>query len=209
MLFRSSITHTLTGTGATISNIGMARMYSGYVTGQGNLGRVDTAAMVHVPSGWVSANTSLVTNAYSLFVEDTRSSITNYGPQNQYATFTSNAAVVLTSANLSLGNYQEKQYSLGTTSGNLSINYNNGTVQTATLNGDIQLWSNNFTNFIAGRSITLILTQDATGSRVLNTTNLKYAGGITTLSTAANSIDVMNIYYDGTNYLTALVKGYV
>jgi hypothetical protein len=82
-------------------------------------------------------------------------------------------------------------------------------IQTATLNGSIQLWSNNFTNFIVGRSITLILTQNGTGSQALSTTNLKYAGAVNTLSTAPNSIDVMNIYYDGTNYLAALVKGYV
>ena len=222
MLFRSIATafnsqsgwNSLTpGTGRLASNIQIARLFAGTIPGnqQANL-TIGSAVGLHIINGWapgVVSGTDTITNRYAVLNEDAGTSITNYGPMNQYATFTSNAAVTLTSANLSLGAYQEKQYSLGTTSGNLAINYNNGSVQTATLNGDIQLWSNNFTNFIAGRSVSLILTQDGTGSHVLNTTNLKYAGGVNTLSTAANSIDVMNIYYDGTNYLTALVKGYV
>jgi hypothetical protein len=53
----------------------------------------------------------------------------------------------------------------------------------------------------------LILTQDGTGSRLL-TSDLKYAGASKTLSTAASAIDVINIFYDGTNYLASLVKGY-
>ena len=114
-----------------------------------------------------------------------------------------------TSGNVGLGAYQEKIYSYGTTSGTISVNYNNGTVFNLTLNGDIILNSANFSNFIPGRSITLVITQDGTGGRVISSTDLKYAGSVNTLSLAPNAIDVMNIYYNGTYYLAALVKGYV
>lgn len=81
----------------------------------------------------------------------------------------------------------------------------NGTVQKITLTGNVTFSA--FANPVAGQSITLIITQDATGSRTLTST-FKFAGASKTLSTAANSIDVLYVFYDGTNYLASLVKGY-
>ncbi len=104
--------------------------------------------------------------------------------------------------------YYETVNALGNQSGTLTINTGICNTFTMTLTGDITLNTSGFTNMIAGKSITLILTQDATGGRILSS-NMKFAGGINTLSSAANAIDVMNIYYDGTNFLASLVKGYV
>jgi hypothetical protein len=59
----------------------------------------------------------------------------------------------------------------------------------------------------SGQSATLILTQDATGNRTLSST-MKFAGGNKTLSTAANAIDMLFIFYDGTTYYASLTKGY-
>lgn len=57
------------------------------------------------------------------------------------------------------------------------------------------------TNPIAGCSGTLIIKQDATGSRVLTLpAGSKVVGGALTLSTAANAADVAAFTYDGTNY---------
>jgi hypothetical protein len=86
-----------------------------------------------------------------------------------------------------------------------------------TLWGPVQLVTanNNFTlnfpsNMAVGQSLTLVIRQDATGNRVM-TPNAAYrfAYGVKTLSTAANAIDVLSIFYDGTNFLCNLVKGYV
>jgi hypothetical protein len=111
--------------------------------------------------------------------------------------------------NVQFTGYRETVYSLGTSvTGTISVDYNNGTVQTATLTGNVILNTNNIANMTTGSSLTLILTQDATGSRLL-TSNLKYAANNRTLSTAANSIDSMTIFYTGTNYLASLVKGYL
>ena len=101
----------------------------------------------------------------------------------------------------------EKTSNIGAVSGAVTINANVGPIQRATLVGNITINTTNLTNFSTGESVTLVLTQDGTGSRLL-TSNLKYAGGSKTLSTANTSIDTISITYDGTNYLAALVKGY-
>jgi len=101
----------------------------------------------------------------------------------------------------------EKTANIGAVSGTVTINANTGPIQRATLVGNITINTTNLTNFSTGESVTLVLTQDATGSRVL-TSNLKYAGASKTLTTTANGIDTIAITYDGTNYLAALVKGY-
>jgi hypothetical protein len=101
----------------------------------------------------------------------------------------------------------EKTANIGAITGATTINANTGPIQRATLVGNITINTNNLTNFGTGESVTLVLTQDGTGSRIL-TSNLKYAGGSKTLSTANTSIDTISITYDGTNYLAALVKGY-
>ena len=77
---------------------------------------------------------------------------------------------------------------------------------TATANFTLQAPS----GMTAGQSITLIITQDATGSRLMTPNGVyKFAYGVKGLSTTASSIDMLSIFYDGSNYLCNLVKGYV
>lgn len=98
----------------------------------------------------------------------------------------------------------EPVYSL-TYAATLTPDAANGSVQKVTLTGNVTL--NAFSTPVAGESITLILIQDATGSRTLTST-MKFSGGTKTLSTAANSIDIISIYYDGTTYYASLAKGF-
>lgn len=86
----------------------------------------------------------------------------------------------------------------------LSPNAANGSVQKVTLTGNTTISA--FTTPIAGQSITIILVQDASGSRTLTST-FKFSGS-KVLSTAANSIDIMTVYYDGVNYYASLAKGF-
>jgi hypothetical protein len=82
----------------------------------------------------------------------------------------------------------------------------NGTSNIAVLNnGNITFSS--ISNIAAGQSFTLIVNQDATGSRTLTST-MKFAGNSKTLSTAASSIDIISVFYDGTTYYASLTKGY-
>jgi hypothetical protein len=63
------------------------------------------------------------------------------------------------------------------------------------------------TNMAAGNSLTLILTQDGTGGRTGTwNASYKWLGGTPTLSTTGAAIDVVNIFYDGTNYITGISK---
>jgi hypothetical protein len=45
-------------------------------------------------------------------------------------------------------------------------------------------------------------------SNTITLTSMKFAGASKTLSTAANSIDMITVFYDGTTYYANLVKGY-
>jgi hypothetical protein len=96
-------------------------------------------------------------------------------------------------------------YAIGTTSGAITPTIGNGSIQSITLNGDLTFSA--ITGITAGNSFTLLVTQDGTGSRLLTST-MKFAGGAKTLSTAAASIDIISVFYDGTNYYASLTLGY-
>ena len=69
------------------------------------------------------------------------------------------------------------------------------------------------TNLPTGGTVTLIITQDGTGSRTATfgtdgSTAVKFPGGSSTLSTGANDIDVVTIVNDGTNFLGNCAKDY-
>lgn len=81
----------------------------------------------------------------------------------------------------------------------------NGTIQKITLTGNVTFSA--FANPVAGQSMTLIVTQDATGGRTLTST-MKFSGGSKTLSTAANSVDIISVFYDGSTYYASLGKGF-
>ena len=80
--YNTNLNYASTGGGYTASSIQYARLYSGTVGGvTGNL-TVNNAIGLHTISGWVSANVSLVNNAYVVLNEDTRSTITTAGNIN-------------------------------------------------------------------------------------------------------------------------------
>ena len=59
-------------------------------------------------------------------------------------------------------------------------------------------------------TIKLKLVQDATGNRVPTwPSNINWAGGEPTWSTAANAVDIATIYYDGTEYWGMAGIGFV
>ena len=63
-------------------------------------------------------------------------------------------------------------------------------------------------NLPTGGSVTIIITQDVTGSRTGAFTSVKFAGGTPTLSTDANAIDVVTIFNDGTNNIANIAKAF-
>jgi len=109
-----------------------------------------------------------------------------------------------------LDNYKETINAIGNTSGALTIDVANGNLQTLTLTGNATL--DGFANPEVGQSVTLIITQDGTGSRTLtfgdSAGRFLFAGGNDTLSTAGGSIDIVSIVYDGTIYYASLATDF-
>jgi putative flippase GtrA len=93
----------------------------------------------------------------------------------------------------------------GNTSTSITPNVAAGTIFNYTANSNFTF--NSLTSAVAGSSAVVIITQDATGSRTLTST-MKFSGASKTLSTAANSIDIISVFYDGTTYYATLSKGY-
>jgi hypothetical protein len=87
----------------------------------------------------------------------------------------------------------------------ITPNAADGSIRTITLTGNVTFSA--FTSPVSGQSITLIITQDATGSRTLTST-MKFAGGLKTLTTTANAIDILTVSYIGTTYYASLSKGF-
>lgn len=95
-------------------------------------------------------------------------------------------------------------YDIGTAGGTQAPNVANGNVQKITLNSALTL--NAFTSPVAGQSLTLIIYGGTAYTSITST--MKFAGGIKTLTATAGCIDIVSIYYDGTNYFASLGKGF-
>jgi hypothetical protein len=127
----------------------------------------------------------------------------------------SSTGLISTTGNLTgqLMNYKELVYNYpgALISGAYTPDWANGPVQTILFSNTQTVFTLNApANMVTGSSITLILTQPATGSVSTLSANAtyKFAGAYKTLSTTNSAIDVISIFYDGTNYLCNLVKGY-
>jgi hypothetical protein len=100
----------------------------------------------------------------------------------------------------------ETVVSHGNVTGTLTPNASSGTVHRMTLTGNITI--NALTNVTTGTNMTIIMSQDSTGTRTLTNTGWKWLGGTKTLTTTSNAIDIATIFYDGTTYYASLGKGY-
>lgn len=101
----------------------------------------------------------------------------------------------------------ETVYEVGNVSGTFAPDRDNGTIQKLTLTGNLILEP--ATNVGVGQSLTLIITQDDVGNRTLSAnTAYLFASGYNVLSTNAGDIDMLNMFYDGTNYYVTLTVSY-
>lgn len=159
-----------------------------------NTNAVGTGLTPVVVSGLQVQNRTVLSGNLSVSGQTTLSTVTG-GPFGNATT------------SVNFTNYSETVSNTGNTGTLFVPNYQNGVVQRITAN-------NNFTlgaplNMATGQSITLIIQQDVTGSRTMTANAVyKFAYGVRNLSTASQAIDMLSIFYDGTNYLCNLVKGY-
>jgi hypothetical protein len=104
------------------------------------------------------------------------------------------------------GYYNEAVYTGGTTTGTITPDCANGTTQKITLTGSITFSA--FANPVAGQSMTMIITQPASGGPYTLTSTMKFSSATKTLSTTANAIDIITVFYDGSTYFASLATGF-
>jgi hypothetical protein len=105
--------------------------------------------------------------------------------------------------------YIEKINTL-TSSSTITVDCATASIHTVTLGTSTEF---NISNLPTGGTVTLIITQDGTGSRTATfgtdgSTAVKFPGGTSTLSTGGGDIDVVTIVNDGTNFLGNIAKDY-
>jgi hypothetical protein len=185
----------ITINGSAISLGGTVTTPQGTVTSVGGTGTVSGLTL----SGTVTSTGSLTLGGTLSLA--TAPTIGNTTPNTgAFSTLTASTSIAGP-----LKNYSESIFAL-TYALTLAPDVANGNVQKVTLTGNVTISA--FTNPVAGQSVTLIIQQDATGSRTLTST-FKFSGASKTLTTTASAIDVLYVFYDGTNYLASLSKGFV
>ena len=97
-----------------------------------------------------------------------------------------------------------------TSSSTITVNCATARVHTVTLGTNTEF---NITSLPTGGSVTLIITQDGTGSRTATfgtdgSAAVKFPASSSVLSTGANDIDVVTIFNDGTNFLGNIARNY-
>jgi hypothetical protein len=169
-------------------------------------GQVNVVAETYMDSLTLIAgnNITLTTNAStdSITISSTDSTgLTSVAGGTSISVATANNVATITNT------FTETVYQGGNVTGSLTPNRTNGTIQKFTLTGNITLAPP--TNMSAGQGLTLILTQDSTGGRLLDAnTAYLFASGFQTLSTSSGGIDLINIFSDGSTYYATLTVDY-
>jgi hypothetical protein len=157
-------------------------------------------------SGYLNSGsgTHAVTNFTHFYAQTNRdaSSITN-----EYAFYSEDDTAK--SRVGTLERYREKINSL-TSSSTITVDCGLAPVHTVTLGTNTGF---NIANLGTGQSVTIIITQDGTGSHTASfgtdgSAAVKFAGGTPALSTAASAIDIVTIFNDGTNFYGNIAKAY-
>jgi hypothetical protein len=106
---------------------------------------------------------------------------------------------------VTLKGYKETVYNNGNLSGNITLDASLGSIHTVTMTGNITNIA--FSNFVSGSSITIVLKQDVVGYRELITSgwsNWYFVSDNTQLVLPADSINILNVVREGSNYYASL-----
>jgi hypothetical protein len=107
-----------------------------------------------------------------------------------------------TLGNPTVTNYVETPYSANSSTA-ITIDLANGTVQIITLTGSATITMPTATS---GKSFIMYLKQDATGSRTVTWSTVKWAGGTApTITSTASRQDILSFFADGTNWYGVVV----
>lgn len=215
--YNSNYTH-FVGTGASASGNVYINMSVGQVTGSpaGNVANATVGIKTHDGQGYIlgwhdpidsstvtydaepSFNPSTEQNGWYAFKDLAKTTVDE--------TFDANLTV---SGHTHLKAFSETIVALGSQSGDLAtlpaLNASNASVFTVTTTGGITL--NSIPNATAGSSYKLIITNNTAGTNALTST-FKYKGGDKALSLTNGDIDILSIFYDGTNYYGTMDRDY-
>jgi hypothetical protein len=104
--------------------------------------------------------------------------------------------------NPTVTNYVETPYSANSSTA-ITLALTNGTVQIITLTGNATITMPTATS---GKSFIMYLKQDATGSRTVTWSTVKWAGGTApTITSTASRQDILSFFADGTNWYGVVV----
>lgn len=102
-----------------------------------------------------------------------------------------------TLTNPAVTNYVETPYSANSSTA-ITLSLANGTVQIITLTGNATI---TMPTAVSGKSFIMFLKQDATGSRTVTWTTVKWPGGTApTITSTASKQDIYSFFSDGTNW---------
>jgi hypothetical protein len=120
-------------------------------------------------------------------------------------TLSSDASLALTQVSQNIQVGASSEFAGGNTVASQTVNFSNGVAQDWTLN--VATTTFTFSNGINGTTHVLRLIQSGSGNNLVSwpaggsAGGVKWPGGVApTLSTSANAIDVVVLYYDGTYY---------
>ena len=121
-------------------------------------------------------------------------------------TLTNKTLTTPTLTNPTVTNYTETPYSANSSTA-ITLALTNGTVQIITLTGNATITMPTATS---GKSFIMFLKQDATGSRSVTWSTVKWAGGTApTITATASKLDIFSFFADGTNwYGTTIGQNY-
>jgi len=118
-----------------------------------------------------------------------------------FATITGTGSAVLgtspTLTNPTVTNYVETAFTANSSTA-ITLALTNGTVQIITLTGNATI---TMPTAVAGKSFIMFLKQDATGSRTVTWSTVKWSGGTApTITSTASKQDIFSFFSDGTNW---------
>lgn len=107
--------------------------------------------------------------------------------------------VINACSGLYVENSNNGEFDAGNSSTAITINWTDGNAQKVTMTGNCTFA---LSKFNSGKTITLRLLQDATGSRTYTwPATVKWEGGVAPTGSGANKTDIVQLYFDGTNYI--------